>query len=348
MADIDAMMAKVAKLIATAESYQASGNSEAAATYRTKAESLMREYRIAEEELVREAVSSGAPIWKTIEVSFHGDEWQDEHHSMFYGITAHCGVEYHLNWERRDGKHILVADVVGYEIDLRLVEMIWAAARLAFLAKLEPSFDPTKTAKENVYWLRGSGMNRQKVAKMVFGQEGHQEGIRVGQLYREACAERGEVDAVSGRGFNPKAYRAAYADQFKITINRRLKAARDAADSERGALVLPQRAERVKEALYAKYPSERPMSAEERAEAQRRMEEERANETPEQKKARQKRERQLTRYTAADRQRHERLYGPAAQRARAAGAEAASGVDLVRGAERPNRAEGSNRSALEG
>jgi hypothetical protein len=343
MADIESMMAKVAALIANAESYQDQGNPEAAASYREKAETLMRKYRIEEEVLVREAVSSGVPVWKTVDLGRFDGQWQNELHRIFYAITEHCGVEYHLvgrglNWE---------ADVVGYEIDVRLCEMIFAAARLAFLARLDPTYDPTKTAVENIYALRGSGMDRQRVAKLVFGQEGHSQGLRVGQIFKAECARRGETDGVSGRGFNPMIYRNAYADEFCITIRRRLRDARDAADSVGGALVLPQRAERVREALYAKYPSERPMTAEERA-AAKSEQEQWEKEHPEEAMRRAKAYEKANRWTAADQRRWDRANGTAALRAREAGRDAASSVDLVRGTSSPNRAGSSERPEIQG
>jgi hypothetical protein len=342
MADIDAMMGKIAALLAKAEATQ-SEFPEEAKTFREKAESLMRKYRIEEEQLIRTAVSSGAPVWHTVE--FGAGAWTDELHRMFYAIAEHSGVEYHLSFKGL-GQGML-ADVVGYEIDVRLAEMIFNSARLAFLARMEPEFDPAQSTEENVYRLRGSGMDRQRVAKMVFGQEGHQEGIRVGKIYKAEVARRGEVDGISGRGFNRDAYREAYADEFCLTINRRLRDARDAADSHGGALVLPQRAERVKEALYAKYPNERPMTAEERAEAKR-AREQWEKDNPEEAARRRKAAAKATRWTAADQRRWDRQHGAQAERAREAGRGAAESVDLVRHAPTASRADSAERTALGG
>lgn len=333
MADIDGMMAKVAALIANAESYQAQGNSEAAASYRAKAEELMRKYRIEEEQLVRTATSSGAPVWRYIEIVSDASTWGDQMHQMFWWIAAHCGVEYRLTYK---GYNDLQADTVGYEIDLRLCEMIFNSARLAFLARMEPKFDPTLSAEENIYALRGSGMDRQRVAKLVFGQEGHSEGIKVGKVYRAECERRGEADGVSGRGFNPNIYRAAYAKAFVYRIADRLRAARDAADATGGALVLPQRAERVKEALYVKYPDERPMTAEQMA-----YYAEHPEERPKPSKPRKVTKAEENAY-------YRKNHSPAARRAQAAGRDAAETVDLVREAPTSQRTGSAERTALGG
>jgi hypothetical protein len=323
MTNIDAMMGKITKLIDTAESFQRDGNGEAAASYRTKAEQLMRAYRIEEEALVREAVSSGAPVWREVEISPIDSLWRDEMHQMWFAIAEHSGIEYVLH--HRAGRR-LIANAVGYDIDLRLAEMIFNSARLAF---------------------RGSGMDRQRVAKLVFGESGHSQGIRVGKIFRAECERRGEADGVSGRGFNPNAYRAAYADEFAKVINRRLRQSRDAADAIGGALVLPQRAERVKEALYKQYPDQRPATPEERA-AAKAAQEQWERDHPEEVAARKKRIEKANRWTAEDQRRWNRTYGSGSSRAREAGRSAAESVDLVREAPKTNRTGSAERTALGG
>lgn len=338
MSDVDKMMTRISALLAKAES---STFPEEAATYRAKAEELMRTYRIEEEQLIREAVTSGAPIFHKVWIGDHeGNEWLHDSHMMFHQIAEHCGVEYKLfNGRSPEGKRGWVAGVVGYEIDIRLLEMIFNSARLAFYARLEPQFDPDLGIGENVYRLRGSGMDRQSVALKVFGQKGHSEGIKVGNVFRAECEKRGEIDGVSGRGFNRAAYRESYARAFTSTISWRLRNARDAADATGGALVLPQRAERVKEAFYAKYPDERPPTPEER-ERMRAEREEAAKNAPPVK---------IRPVTKAQQATWDRLNNsPQARRARAAGAAAAESVDLVRGAPRSQRTGSAERTPLEG
>lgn len=338
MSDIDKMMTRISALLAKADS---SNFPEEAATYRAKAEELMRTYRIEEEQLIREAVSSGAPIFRKIWLGeIEGNEWLHNSHVMFSLVAQHCGVEYKLFFGRSpEGKRGWEADVVGYEIDIRLLEMIFNSARLAFYARLEPQYDPSLTDEENIYWLRGSGMDRQTVARKVFGESGHAQGIKVGKVYRAECEKRGEVDAVSGRGFSAGTYREAYASSFQNTIAWRLRKARDAADSTGGALVLPQRAERVKEAFYAKYPNERPPTPEERERMRKEAEEAACSAPPVKIRPR----------TKAEQATFDRLHNSsAARRARAAGAGAAESVDLVRQAPQSQRTGSAARTPLEG
>lgn len=352
--NIDGMMRKIAALLASAESFQNSNppNLEAAATYREKAESLMRDYRIQEEQLIREQVSSGEPIWKTIPVSTYPSEWLSVMQSMFWNVARHCGIESTDDIVRVDGKAVSMASAVGYEMDLRLAEMIFTAAKLAFLAKLDPEYDPRESAEENIYRLRSAGIDRQKIAKLVFGKEGHPEGIKVGKIYRAECERRGETDAVSGRGFNRAAYREAYADEFARTITRRLRAARNAADSVGGALVLPERAARVKEAFYAKNPWARPETKEERAEREARQAAYEASLTPQERAERERDQKRIARrskWTQADEAKWQRVHGAQSEAAREAGASAARGVDLTREAPRARRAEQrSNGGEIEG
>lgn len=338
------MMGRISALLAKAES---TTFKEEADTYRLKAEELMRIYRIEEESLLRESTGGSEPVWRQIRLYSQTEAWADTLNPMFWDIARHCGVEGITDYLQVEGSWQWVADVVGFEIDLRLLEMIFASARLAFLARLEPDFDPALSTEENIYRLRGSGMDRQRVARLVFGQEGHSQGIRVGQIYKAECERRGETDAVSGRGFNAAAYREAYADAFRTTIRVRLRNARDAADSHGGALVLPERAKRVKEALYAKFPFLRPETPEERAERQAKAAAREAAMTPAERKQREKEQAAISRrsrWTQADERRWNRVHGEAGSRARAAGSEAAASVDLVREAPKAQRAERAERA----
>lgn len=344
-AEIAKMMGRISALLAKAES---TNFPEEAATYRAKAEELMRTYRIEEEKLIAEQITSGEPIWRDVPLAGYQSPWETIISSMFWNIAEFCGVQGITEYVKGEtGGWSFVGRVVGYDMDIRLLEMIFSAAKLAFLARMEPEFDPALSTEENIYRLRGAGIDRQRIAKMVFGQEGHSQGIRVGKIFKAEVERRGEVDAISGRGFNADAYRTAYADQFRTTIRRRLREAKDAADSTGGSLVLPQRAERIREALWTRYPSMRPETPEQRAERQARQAAAAAAETPEDKAEREKRERRLARrsgWTKADEARWQRTNGPAADRARAAGEQAARSVDFNRAAPKAQRAERAERA----
>lgn len=333
------MMGRIQALLAKAES---STFPEEAATYRAKAEELMRVYRIEEEKLIAEQVTSGEPIWRDVPLATYESPWETVISSMFWNIASFCGVQGMTEYDKIDGVWKFIGRVVGYDMDIRLLEMIFSSARLAFLARMEPEYDATLSAEENIYRLRGSGMDRQRVALLVFGQKGHQEGIKVGKVFRAECERRGEVDGVSGRGFNAEAYRTAYADQFRTVIRRRLREASDAADSTGGSLVLPQRAERIREALYARYPSMRPETPEQREAREARHAAAEAALTPEERAQRDKDRKAIARrsgWTKADQAKWNRIHGAGSERARAAGEEAARSVDFNRAAPKAQRAE---------
>lgn len=318
-------MRKVAGLLAIAE--HPNTGAEEAGTCRARAESLMREYRIAEEELISQAVAGSAePIRKDIDLG-KTVEFDGFLHWLFGIITKHCGIRYDFCWNPKTSGYTAVC--VGYEMDLRLAEMIWMASRLGFIASVHPEVDPDQTEAENIYRLRTAGLNRQRIALLVFGREGHAEGLRVGKVYREECERRGEPAAVSGRSVNAKTYREVFVREFVSSIRHRLQEARDAADSVGGALVLPERALRVDEAFYALFPNRRPMAPEGQDETVATG------------------SRKSRAVTKGQRAEWNRLYyGPSARAAAGAAKDAAATVELTRAAPKATRLTDEERSAL--
>lgn len=308
----------------------------ARASYRAKAESLMREYRIAEEDAI--ATEGGAtfvPVADTIAV-MESAAWanplRDSYWRMIVFIADHCGV-------RIAGKYSnerLDATLVGYEGDIRYAELLYTAARLVFLTRIDTRVDPSLSDQMNCYYMRGSGMARVDIAEKLWGaarNDGHAHG-KVQKLYVAECASRGETPKVSGRGIQVAIYREAYARAFTNELYWRLSAASSAVDKESGGLVLHGRQERVNEAFYNLFPAHRPMTAEKRAEyaaqaAQERADCEACTKTKHASGAC-KQHRPLER-TAADRRREERLYGSAEAHAGSeAGKAAASAVHIGR------------------
>lgn len=315
--DMNDMLRMLAGLVANADDERLS--EEARTAYRAKAEQLMRKYRIEEENLIAADPGSIEPIQFNIEVSNLDSFFHAYHEQLWLQVACHCGIRYAYVWN--SARRGYDATAVGYESDIRYAAFLFQSAKLMLIAKLEPDVDPKLSDKENIYRLRSAGIDRQRIAEMVFGHRGHQEGLRVGRLYKEACTERGEEAAVSGRNVNAKTYRIAYADQFKRAFGNRLFEARNAADSIGGAVEMHGRAERVDEAFYKLFPSCRPHPVKEEATAQ-----------PTKRKGR-----ALKTWTQADEARYLRFHeSPAALRARAAGEQAARSVQISR-AECTNR-----------
>jgi hypothetical protein len=255
---LDAMMAKIQKLIAVAD--DPTTTPEASANYRAKAESLMREYRIAEEDLIAEDQFSILPVTRKIVLVDRDGEFTDWYNSIWWYIASHCGLRiatrYHWNRESRETE--LLTTAVGYSSDIRYAEFLWNASRLMFATKLEAEVDTTLSDEENVYRLRSAGIERNRISALIWGAPTHSNNAKVTRLYAKACAERGEDAVVSGRKISAKDYRTVYARSFAYGIHDRLREARDAADTVGGGLVLHGRKERVDEAFYEIFPDRRP------------------------------------------------------------------------------------------
>lgn len=316
MAKLETIMRMVQGLIAKAED-RACTEAEKE-IYTAKAQQLIQEYRLEEEQLIA-ADGSVKPTRRMVEIAKLSSEFRHEHGWLWSAIARHCGVRYVQKWN--SAEKVWEADTIGYDVDIRLAEILFVSSRLVFGAHLEPEVDASLSDMENVYRMRSAGMERNRIAQKLWGADlgkaGHSAHARVGRLYAEACQARGEDPVVSGRQVSAKTYREVYAREFVTAVERRLRLARDAADAAAGALVSVGRAERVDEAFYTAYPSYRPVPPSEedmKAEA---------------KVTRRKgRERGITK---ADRARIERLYyGPTATAARRSAHRAAEDVELER------------------
>jgi hypothetical protein len=265
--NLEGLMNRISALIAKADS---TPFPEEAKTYRAKAEELLRKYRIEESELISTGGTEITPVVRRIDVSRSGAEFLNAHFWIWNAVARHCGIRSHEDWVRTGSKYGYVATAVGYDVDLRWAEMLFASALLVFGQHLEPEVDPNETDAENVYRLRSAGIPRNKIANMLWGASLGSQGApahgKAGRLYKEECERRGEQPIVSGRTVNAKTYREAYAQKFVTAFERRLREARDAANSSAGALVLVGRSEKVDEAFYKLFPHLRPKTAPETTE----------------------------------------------------------------------------------
>jgi hypothetical protein len=318
--------------------------------YRAKAEGLMREYRIAEEDAIATESTSAVPVIDQItimETHAYDNPLRSHYWAIMCHIANHCGIRvagrYEGNWGESSK---LVANVVGYEGDLKYAELLFLAARLVFLTRIDARVDRSLSDQLNCYYMRGSGMSRKDIAEALWGSsltDGAAHG-KVQKLYMAECAVREETPKVSGRGIQVAVYREAYARGFVNEIFWRLDAASSAVDKESGTVLLHGRKERVDEAFYAAFPTHRPMTEEERAKANAAYAEEVAN-CPECKKTKHAsgncKAHRPTELTAADRRRQNRLYGSAeAHAGMRAGASAAKDVHIGRSGTAQARAAG--------
>lgn len=251
-ADLSGLLKKLQALLDMADDPRTPEHEAASA--RSKAESIMKKYKIDQEALIAADPVSVEPIWESVVVAKASSPFYSKYLDLFYSITRHVGVRARYVWVGSD----LTAQVVGYEADVRYAEMLYASARLTFQEKLEPSIRPELSDAENCYRLRSAGIERNKIARMLWGLDTHAAHAKVGALYKEACLARGEDPALNGRTINAKTFRKSYAKNFVDSFWMLLSRARNAADSNGGALVLHGRQERVDEAFYARFPEMRP------------------------------------------------------------------------------------------
>lgn len=253
---MEARLHKIRTLLAKAES---SKFPPEAAAYRAKAQQMMREYRVAEEDLIAQDEFSILPSSVEIDLCALYSDFCQDYINLAYWVALHSECEIGFKRDYRNNR--MRATIVGYPGDLRQAEFLLSAALLAFGEHIEPTVKPDLSDEENIYRLRQAGISRMNVAIMVWGAEigvkaaAH---AKVGKIYKAECARRGENVLLDGKGISLGDFRAAYAETFNYRIAARLRDARDAAEGTFGTVLLHGRKERVQEAYYQLFPSHRP------------------------------------------------------------------------------------------
>lgn len=328
--------AKVRALLATADSLEAQGNDAAAQSYRDKANLVMREYQVAEEEALAQDPASATPIRSKVTILSRDTELSGWYRSIFHRIADHCGVRFVTDWE--DGTQ--VAHVVGYEGDVRYAEYLWTGAYLMFSTKIDPVWSADRSEAENIYLLRNAGIERRKIADKAWGN-GREAAARskVQRIYLKECARRGEEARATGLSHQTEVYRRAYAQSFVTTFGRRLQMAADATDAATGGVVLHGRADRVDEAFYGHFPYMRPRPRTETVVVVNTEGECEACKKTKSKTGKCKDHRPMT-WTQRDEARYQRFTSsPSARAGQESGRVAAEGVHLTRGPEKAQRVE---------
>lgn len=257
------ILGQVRGLLATAD--HPNTPPEMAETYRAKAEAMMFKYRIEEATMVANGIfgdSEGGlkPIWRTLGLANVGSEFSNYYERLGGMVIHHTGCKAVM---KREGEHFIL-DAVGYATDLMYAEVLLTACLLEFSKRLEPTYDRNLSDAANAYEMRMAGMERKRIAKILFGDwetenEMKAKNRKVTALIKQEAARRGEdASVVLGRGNNMRTWRESYADGFVNQMSARLYRMRTAHGEESGAMVLADRGERVNEALYEKYPRLRP------------------------------------------------------------------------------------------
>lgn len=324
--DLQSMMAMVTALLAKADATEEQYPEEAA-TYRAKAEQIMRKFRIEANDLLAADSSAMEPVWVDFDLLTSHNEFTTHYLKIVQEAAKHAQVKYAQHRNIYSGVVRIFA--CGFEPEIRVFEWILNAARLAFKERLEPDVKRELSDEENIWRLRQAGVTRARVASMLWGSaanDGAAHG-KVGRIYKEQCRARGEAPALDGRGLSLDAYRSAYSDHFVRRLSERLADARDGVLGDGGALVLGNHDAKIAETFYARFPEIHPDRIRERAEAAKQAMAEQSKVPAKQAKPR------PVRWTQADERRWQRNNTSAAARAgRAAGESAADEVEIDRAA----------------
>jgi hypothetical protein len=309
--DLSKVLKKIQALLAKAN--DAATTSAESDTYRAKAEEMMMRYRVEEQHLRDIGQAPGiAPMATIITVAPVSSPYRLTYVDIMRSCLAHCGVRAIFKGARVEDIHVYVAEVVGFESDIRFCELLFTSAAMVFGEKMEPKYNPALSDEDNVYAMRSAGLERPRIAEIMWGAPVTDGAAarRATALYKRACEARGESPTVAGKGFSAKQFRESYAEQFSTTLQTRLWRARQS-NGESGALVLANRKGEVDEAFYQRYPHMRPVPVQE--------------EQVPTKPLTDAQLRKLYRRLAKD---AERDSTPAAVRGRAAGESAANMVDI--------------------
>lgn len=297
------------------------------ASFRAQAEKLMQQYRIDESEAIaRGDAPSLVPTSRTLLVHPFSSPWSTEYWNLASYVLHHVGIQAASlrTYDEETGRWYWAMDMVGYDSDLQFAEMLFTSIRLYFSTRMEPQYDRTESDQDNVYRMRNAGMTRDAIAAAMGWLDGSNgqpkltpsaAADKASKLYGTACRERGAHPVLLGKGTSMKVYRQQYAESFTSEIWWRLREARNAVDTERGALVLADRKAKVDEAFYEKYPQYRPSTTP-------------AVANPVKEETDAQRRRREARWQREQQEANERRNSAAGRAGRTAGVQAAREVDL--------------------
>lgn len=253
---------KMATVRALLDKAERTDNPHEEAAYRAKAEGIMAKYKIEVNDLLASRTAQDAqvisPIRFDITLAGQTSPYFNQYAMIFGNIARHVGIRHTFTWKWSESGYVVHAEGVGFEMDVQYAELMFTQARLVFAERLEPRLNPDMTDQENVYRLRSAGIERKRIADIMWDNTDPVFMARVGRLYKAECAARNEEPVLSGRGVTGAAYREAYAEGFVNNFYRRLIKARDAAGVGGGGLVLGNREAKLTEEFYRHFPDLRP------------------------------------------------------------------------------------------
>jgi hypothetical protein len=147
----EGLLRRVRGLIDTADSFEELGNSEAAQTYRNKADEMMTVYAVEEFEL---AFATGTERAKPeLREYVYGDapeEVADHLSTLFYALAEHCRVKIgYYGWVK--------SKIVGYPQDLEYLDVLFTSVRMHMSSQVRPHASRTLGYEESLAVLKESG-----------------------------------------------------------------------------------------------------------------------------------------------------------------------------------------------
>lgn len=320
---------KIAKLIERANRAGSDAEREACLA---KADEMMTKYAIDRAFLEANKTRMEKEHPTSIDIDFirSGEPWFDD----FRRLLAEVAESARIRCAVRSGKAFLV----GFSDDIEYARMLWSGIYLQFVSRIDPSWNTSLSAEENIKILKEAGRKWGYIADTAnaHGFECTANDGRLKAAYRRQC----KLEGVEPQSHTQRheAYRAAFASAFVRTVTWRLRGLREAAEGvvasvPGSAVALRDRFGDVDSRFYEMFPHLRPMTDEELAESIRRMHDlDKAEQarldamTPEQRAAEEKRRQREERAAQGEWERRMARRQDAA--GKAAGTAAGQAIDL--------------------
>lgn len=257
------MLDKARKLLARAD-HENTPVAEAEVA-RQQAAKLIEKYRLDESELMESGELAITPGILIVDLGRSNSEFRNHYYDLAMSVVSYLDIVGTAYWDNfdEDGYRQISIELIGFESDLAIANLLITECIAAFSSHLDPKYDPADSFEANAWRLRAGGWERNRIARVMFGSwstENEMKAMtrRVTKLIRQHAERTGQdADSLLGRGNDIKGYRVSFANSFAVVVRNRLYSMSQTR-SEEGGLVFADRKERIMEALYVRYPERRP------------------------------------------------------------------------------------------
>lgn len=163
---IDKVLSKVRALIDKAD-HAATPKAEADAC-RARAEEMMLKYAIAEAELdkTRPAAQRMVPETYRFTLCSGDNPVKQQLVDLVTTVANHCRCQVVIHFYKAKSAACEIT-AVGYNSDLRYMELLVTSLMLHVSGEVEPAVDPAKSFDENVYILHDAGVKWERIARLM-------------------------------------------------------------------------------------------------------------------------------------------------------------------------------------